>query len=158
MLPDEALGRHAHMVPLGRAAEPAEIASGLQTHAATALRQIAQSSVPLVFHPPCTLQHGQGLRGGVEAGLRALGFSVRLASTEAHLCCGSAGTYSVLQPVLSTALRERKLAALAAVDTETIVSANIGCVTHLQAASAAPVRHWIEVLDDALTQAQSTPA
>ena len=135
-----------------------EIASGLQTHTATALRRIAQSSVPLVFHPPCTLQHGQGLRGGVEAGLRALGFSVRLASTDAHLCCGSAGTYSVLQPVLSTALRERKLAALAAVDTETIVSANIGCVTHLQAASAAPVRHWIEVLDDALTQAQPTPA
>jgi glycolate oxidase iron-sulfur subunit len=104
----------------------------------------------LVFHPPCTLQHGQQLRGGVEEALSALGFGVRLAARESHLCCGSAGTYSVLQPELATALRDRKLDALAAQPGETIVSANIGCIQHLGAAAGVPVRHWVEVLDDAL--------
>ena len=104
----------------------------------------------LAFHPPCTLQHGQQLRGGVEAGLRALGFDVQLAAMEAHLCCGSAGTYSVLQPLLATQLRDRKLANLAPIDAQAIVSANIGCIQHLQAGTATPVRHWVEVLDEAL--------
>jgi glycolate oxidase iron-sulfur subunit len=104
----------------------------------------------LVFHPPCTLQHGQQLRGGVEGTLRELGFEVRLAATDSHLCCGSAGTYSVLQPELSTQLRDRKLAALAPQPGETVVSANIGCIQHLGTACSRPVRHWIEVLDDAL--------
>ena len=104
----------------------------------------------LAFHPPCTLQHGQQLRGGVEAGLRALGFDVQLAAMEAHLCCGSAGTYSVLQPLLATQLRDRKLANLAPIDAQAIVSANIGCIQHLQSGTATPVRHWIEVLDEAL--------
>jgi glycolate oxidase iron-sulfur subunit len=111
-------------------------------------------SVPLphlVFHPPCTLQHGQQLRGGVEQGLRALGFTVRLASSESHLCCGSAGTYSVLQPALSQQLRARKLQQLQAQNNETIISANIGCITHLQSGTRTPVKHWIEVLDAALT-------
>ncbi len=104
----------------------------------------------LAFHPPCTLQHGQQLRGGVEAGMRALGFEVQLAAMEAHLCCGSAGTYSVLQPLLATQLRDRKLANLASIDAQAIVSANIGCIQHLQSGTATPVRHWIEVLDEAL--------
>jgi glycolate oxidase iron-sulfur subunit len=104
----------------------------------------------LAFHPPCTLQHSQQLRGGVESGLRELGFEVSLATSEAHLCCGSAGTYSVLQPELATQLRDRKLAALAPVDAQAIVSANIGCIQHLQSGTATPVRHWIEVLDEAI--------
>ena len=104
----------------------------------------------LVYHPPCTLQHGQQLRGDVEAGLREIGFELRLATADSHLCCGSAGTYSVLQPELSKQLRDRKLAALAAEPGETIVSANIGCIQHLGDASRTPVRHWVEVLDDAL--------
>ena len=107
----------------------------------------------LAFHPPCTLQHGQQLRGGVEAGLRALGYEVSLAATDAHLCCGSAGTYSVLQPALAHQLRDNKLAALltqAVQAPQTIVSANIGCIQHLQSGTATPVRHWVEVLDDAL--------
>jgi glycolate oxidase iron-sulfur subunit len=111
-------------------------------------RRAAQS--PLVFHPPCTLQHGQQLRGGVESQLGALGFPVRLASTESHLCCGSAGTYSVLQSELSSTLRERKLAALAPHVGESVISANIGCITHLQSGTDTPVRHWVEVLDEAL--------
>jgi glycolate oxidase iron-sulfur subunit len=104
----------------------------------------------LAYHPPCTLQHGQQLRGGVEAGMRALGFEIELAPAESHLCCGSAGTYSVLQPELANALRDRKLGQLAATSPELIVSANIGCIQHLQSGTATPVRHWIEVLDDAL--------
>jgi glycolate oxidase iron-sulfur subunit len=104
----------------------------------------------LAFHPPCSLQHAQQLRGGVESTLGALGFEVQLASTEAHLCCGSAGTYSVLQPQLAKALRDRKLAAIAPVAPDVIVSANVGCIQHLQSGTSTPVRHWVEVLDDAL--------
>ncbi len=104
----------------------------------------------LAYHPPCTLQHGQQLRGGVETGLRALGFDVAVAQHEAHLCCGSAGTYSVLQPTLSHQLRERKLANLAELQPTAIVSANIGCIQHLQSGTSTPVRHWVEALDDAL--------
>ncbi len=104
----------------------------------------------LAFHPPCTLQHGQQLRGGVEAGLRALGFNVAVATNEAHLCCGSAGTYSVLQPELSHQLRDRKLLNLAELQPSAIVSANIGCIQHLQSGTATPVKHWVEALDEAL--------
>ena len=104
----------------------------------------------LAYHPPCTLQHGQQLRGGVETHLGALGFEVSLASSESHLCCGSAGTYSVLQPALASALRDRKLAALARLEPQAIVSANIGCIGHLQTGTTTPVRHWVEVLDEAL--------
>jgi glycolate oxidase iron-sulfur subunit len=104
----------------------------------------------LVFHPPCTLQHGQQLRGGVEGGLRELGFELSLAASESHLCCGSAGTYSVLQPELAYQLRDRKLTQLAAQSPQVIVSANVGCIQHLQSGTATPVRHWVEVLDDAL--------
>ena len=104
----------------------------------------------LVFHPPCTLQHGQQLFGLVETHLRQLGFSVELAANEAHLCCGSAGTYSVLQPELAYPLRDRKLEQLQQSGPDVIVSANIGCITHLQSGTQTPVRHWVEVLDDAL--------
>lgn len=104
----------------------------------------------LAYHPPCTLQHGQKLKGGVEAALRTLGFQIDCAPSDSHLCCGSAGTYSVLQPVLAKQLRERKLAALAPLQAEQIVSANVGCIQHLQAGTTTPVRHWVEVLDDAL--------
>ncbi len=108
------------------------------------------SQPALVFHPPCTLQHGQKLKGGVEQHLVDLGFSVRIAANEAHLCCGSAGTYSVLNPALSYQLRDRKLDYLAASQDEVIISANIGCITHLQSGTSGAVRHWVEVLDAAL--------
>ena len=104
----------------------------------------------IAFHPPCTLQHGQQLRGGVETHLRELGFDIRTPTSEAHLCCGSAGTYSVLQPGLAMPLRDRKLGHLAELEPEVIVSANIGCIQHLQSGTATPVRHWIEVLDEAI--------
>ena len=118
--------------------------------AAVQPRLAAVPAGTLAFHPPCTLQHGQQLRGGVEAGLRALGFSVAVAVNEAHLCCGSAGTYSVLQPALSHQLRDRKLMHLAELQPTAIVSANIGCIQHLQSGTQTPVKHWIEALDDVL--------
>ena len=104
----------------------------------------------LAYHPPCTLQHGQQLRGGVEQHLWQLGFSIAVAQNESHLCCGSAGTYSVLNPGLSKQLRDRKLGNLSQIGADTIVSANVGCISHLQSGTDVPVKHWIEVLDAAL--------
>ena len=104
----------------------------------------------LAFHPPCTLQHGQQLRGFVERGMGELGFDVRLAPAESHLCCGSAGTYSVLHADIAHELRDRKLGHLEGMQPQAIVSANVGCITHLQSGTALPVKHWIEVLDAAL--------
>jgi glycolate oxidase iron-sulfur subunit len=102
------------------------------------------------FHPPCTLQHGQQLKGGVEKHLADLGFAIQVANTEAHLCCGSAGTYSVLNPDISYTLRDRKLGHLDALQPQAILSANVGCITHLQSGTDVPVKHWVEVLDAAL--------
>jgi glycolate oxidase iron-sulfur subunit len=110
-----------------------------------------KAGAKLAYHPPCTLQHGQQLRGGVEGVLREAGFEVALAASESHLCCGSAGTYSVLQPKLAYELRDRKLSQLSPLEAPFIVSANIGCIQHLQTGTATPVRHWVEVLDEALT-------
>jgi glycolate oxidase iron-sulfur subunit len=104
----------------------------------------------LAFHAPCTLQHGQRLRDGIQTQLRALGFDVHVAGNESHFCCGSAGTYSILQPELALALRDRKLHSLAKLEADIIVSANVGCIQHLQSGTVTPVKHWIEVLDDAL--------
>ena len=112
--------------------------------------QKAQAQGLMAFHPPCTLQHGQQLKGGVEQHLNALGFQLQVANNEAHLCCGSAGTYSVLQPVLATQLRDRKLGHLQDLQPQAILSANIGCITHLQSGTQVPVRHWVEIVDSAL--------
>ena len=106
----------------------------------------------VAYHAPCSLQHGQKLRGGVEQHLAALGFDVQTTRTESNLCCGSAGTYSVLNPQVAYPLRDRKLAHLSELSPEQIVSANIGCITHLQSGTATPVRHWIELLDAALVR------
>ena len=114
--------------------------------------KVTPNDARLAFHPPCTLQHGQRLRGGVEAAMNALGFEVQIATNEAHLCCGSAGTYSIFHPELANALRDRKLANLDELAPTTIVSANIGCIQHLQSGTSTPVRHWVEVLDDALAR------
>jgi glycolate oxidase iron-sulfur subunit len=110
----------------------------------------APKATKLAFHPPCTLQHGQQLRGGVERHLGELGFDVQLATAESHLCCGSAGTYSVLQPKIAYQLRDRKLSHIAPLEPQAIVSANIGCIQHLQTGTATPVKHWVEVVDEAL--------
>jgi glycolate oxidase iron-sulfur subunit len=116
--------------------------------------KVAGRASKIAFHPPCSMQHGMQLRGGVEKYMGELGFNVKTTGCEAHLCCGSAGTYSVLNPKIAYELRDRKLGNLATTfGTEApdeIVSANIGCITHLQSGTTTPVRHWIELLDQAL--------
>ncbi|MFC5302442.1 glycolate oxidase subunit GlcF [Azospira restricta] len=107
----------------------------------------AQAPLKLAFHSPCTLQHGQKIKGVVEELLAAAGCELTPVA-DSHLCCGSAGTYSILQPALSKQLRDNKLAALSAGAPKLIVTANIGCQTHLQSGSATPVRHWVEIIEE----------
>jgi len=106
----------------------------------------AIAPAPVAFHPPCTLQHGLKLAGVTESLLEALGARL-LRFEESHLCCGSAGTYSILQPELARRLRDRKLERCAAVSPSAILSSNIGCIGHLQSGTTTPVMHWIEWLD-----------
>ncbi|MGO2488562.1 MAG: glycolate oxidase subunit GlcF [Pseudomonas taetrolens] len=103
----------------------------------------------LAFHCPCTLQHAQKLGGTVETVLTRLGFSLTPVP-DSHLCCGSAGTYSLTQPELSRQLRDNKLNALESGHPDVIVTANIGCQSHLDGAGRTSVRHWIELIDAAL--------
>ncbi|MGP5442874.1 glycolate oxidase subunit GlcF [Pseudomonas helleri] len=107
------------------------------------------SSQRVAFHCPCTLQHAQKLGGAVESVLTRLGFNLT-AVPDSHLCCGSAGTYSLTQPDLSRQLRDNKLNALESGKPEVIITANIGCQTHLNGAGRTPVRHWIELVEAAL--------
>ena len=104
----------------------------------------------LSFHSPCTLQHGMQIRGVVEEILQAAGFELSYVAN-AHLCCGSAGTYSILQPELSQQLLKNKLAALESSNPDHIATANIGCLMHLKSGAALPVKHWIELLDERLS-------
>ena len=105
----------------------------------------------VAFQSPCTLQHGQQIRGMVEARLARAGFEM-MPVRDGHLCCGSAGTYSLLQPAISGELRERKLTSLQETGPGCIATANIGCLSHLQPAAGVPVRHWIELLDESLAR------
>jgi glycolate oxidase iron-sulfur subunit len=101
------------------------------------------------FHAPCTLQHGLRSHGMVQSLLRDLGFTLTPVP-EAHLCCGSAGTYSILQRQLARQLAARKLAALTSGQPRVILTANIGCLVHLQSQASIAVRHWIEAVDERL--------
>ncbi|PLZ04278.1 glycolate oxidase iron-sulfur subunit [Burkholderia sp. WAC0059] len=103
----------------------------------------------VAFHCPCTLQHAQKLGGAVEQILRRVGFELT-AVPDSHLCCGSAGTYSITQPELARKLRDNKLDALESDRPELIVTANIGCQTHLDSAGRTEVRHWIELVEASL--------
>ena len=117
-----------------------------------ALKQLARQGPDtqrIAYHPPCTLQHGQKLTGGVETLLTDAGFDLTPVADK-HLCCGSAGTYSILQPEIAGKLKERKLDNLTAGQPELIATANIGCLTHLQSGSSIPVKHWVELLDERL--------
>jgi glycolate oxidase iron-sulfur subunit len=118
------------------------LVSGKKLQADSSIRRI-------VFHPPCTLQHTQKIRGVVESMLTALGAQL-MPIAESHLCCGSAGTYSLLQSDISTQLRDRKLENLQRETPAMILSANIGCIAQLQSGTTVPVRHWIEWVDQAL--------
>ena len=126
-----------------------EIVADEHEKLAPLLAERSAGKVPVAFHAPCTLQHGLRIRGKVEALLEAAGY-VPAPVRDAHLCCGSAGTYSILQPELSYKLRDNKLQALTEGGAEIIASANIGCLTHLESGTRVPVRHWIELLDQRL--------
>jgi len=110
---------------------------------------IKQPSLKVAFHSPCTLQHGQQLNGVVENILEKAGFSLTIVQ-DSHLCCGSAGTYSMLQPVLSQQLLDNKLAALLIGQPDLIATANIGCQMHIASKSDLPVKHWLELIDEQL--------
>jgi len=128
-----------------------DIGEVIAGHAAALERHLAKPAARgrIAVHSPCTLQHGQSLSGLVEGLLARAGYELSPVR-EAHLCCGSAGTYSILQPELARELRSRKLAALHPGLPEIVASANIGCIAHLQAGTETPVRHWIELLEEAL--------
>jgi glycolate oxidase iron-sulfur subunit len=100
----------------------------------------------VAFHSPCTLQHGQQLNGRVEEILEAIGLELAPVA-DGHLCCGSAGTYSILQPALSQQLKINKLEALEVSAPDLIATANIGCLSHLASGTQRPVRHWVEIFD-----------
>jgi glycolate oxidase iron-sulfur subunit len=110
----------------------------------------ARRQQKIAFHSPCSLQHGLRLHGKVDSLLSDLGFQLT-PIPDSHICCGSAGTYSILQPELSQRLLANKIAALESGGPSTILTANIGCQAHLQSATALPVKHWIEALDEKLT-------
>lgn len=133
------------------ACDISEIIASELTSLTSLLNQPGPAPSPrhIAFHAPCTLQHGMRLGGKVESILKASGFHLSQVA-DAHLCCGSAGTYSILQPKLSRQLRDNKVAALTADNPELVVTANVGCQTHLQGGADLPVRHWIEILDERL--------
>ncbi|MDE2388099.1 MAG: glycolate oxidase subunit GlcF [Betaproteobacteria bacterium] len=115
-----------------------------------AQRSVKAEKKRLSFHSPCTLQHGMRIRGVVEKILLAAGFELTIV-LNAHLCCGSAGTYSILQPELSQQLLKNKVTALESGKPDQIATANIGCLMHLQTGTALSVKHWIELMDERLS-------
>ncbi|WP_019939384.1 glycolate oxidase subunit GlcF [Bordetella sp. FB-8] len=126
-----------------------DVAEVVAPHATELKARMPSTDARTAFHPPCTLQHWQGLRPLSETLLADLGFALQ-PFAETHLCCGSAGAYSVLEPDLSLSLRDRKLSHLEQARPDVIVSSNMGCIGHLQSGTQVPVRHWIEVVDERL--------
>lgn len=133
----------------GLSRDPSEVLAAERDTLFHLLRQSAVPQGKLAFHSPCTLQHGLKIKGVIEELLTVAGFELTPVA-DAHLCCGSAGTYSLLQPELSQKLRNNKLVALNAGSPRQVATANIGCLCHLQAGSLLAVRHWIELIDEVL--------
>ncbi|OZI74406.1 glycolate oxidase subunit GlcF [Bordetella genomosp. 12] len=132
-----------------------DVAELLAPHAAELAAKLGPAPAA-AFHPPCTLQHWQGLRPLSERLLADLGFVLQ-PFAEAHLCCGSAGAYSVLNPAIAQSLRDRKVAAMAGAQAQVILSSNVGCIGHLQGGTDTPVRHWVEVVDERLRAGGAQP-
>ena len=150
---DHLLAQDPAYAPRGRrvaalARDPVELVAAAWAELAPQIDH-GHTSLPVAFHPPCTLQHGMQIRGEVERLLASAGFTL-LPVADSHLCCGSAGTYSILQPELANALKSNKLRALEAHRPQAIATANIGCMTHLQSGTGIPIRHWVELIDDAM--------
>ena len=137
--------------------DPAEMLPQWMPRLQHALRRRSSQLGAVAFHPPCSFSHVLKLssavkQGPVETCLRELGFEVRLAACDSHQCCGAGGAYSILQPELAEPLRQAKVAALTATGAPVVASANIGCISHLQAGMSQPVKHWIELIDEAISQ------
>ena len=131
-----------------KAARVSELSQDLSEYVATQAQPQASAKhldQKVAFHPPCTLQHGQQIRGIVESLLQASGMQL-VSFQESHLCCGSAGTYSILQKTMAGQLRDRKLQHIESAQPDVILTANIGCLLHLQSGTHIPVKHWIEML------------
>ena len=137
----------AHITGLTR--DLSEIIAGEQARLAALIAPAQREKI--AFHAPCTLQHGQMIVGVIERMLSMAGFQLTTVA-DSHLCCGSSGTYSILQPELARQLRSNKLDALNNGVPQTIATANIGCLAHLQSGTGVPVRHWIELIDEACTR------
>ena len=142
------VSRAAHLAALVKdisqvVVENHEAIASVVTHAIGRAQRVA-------FHAPCTLQHGLKASGGAERALRAAGFEL-VEVAESHLCCGSAGTYSIFQRSIATGLLRRKLDSLQRATPDVIATANIGCLAHLRSAADVPVVHWIELLAGRLT-------
>jgi glycolate oxidase iron-sulfur subunit len=138
----------------GATRDVAEVLLGERDALRAELARLPPAGERVAFHAPCTLQHGQKVRGVVEELLQSAGFELTPVA-DAHLCCGSAGTYSLLQPELALRLRDGKLAALQAGEPARIATANIGCLAHLAAGSRRPVLHWIELIAERLAQSSA---
>jgi glycolate oxidase iron-sulfur subunit len=127
----------------------------LREHADALAARVANAAgqrTKVAFHSPCTLQHGQQIRGVSEAMLAASGYALTQVP-DGHLCCGSAGTYSILQPELSKQLLANKVDNLHSGSPDVIATANIGCLTHIQSGTPLPVRHWVELVEERLAAA-----
>ena len=149
LLQDDALYADKAVRVATMARDVVEVIAGEGQRLAKMLSAISPAAQRIAFHAPCSLQHGQKLRNVVEPILIEAGFTLSPVA-DGHLCCGSAGTYSLLQGRLARQLRRDKLAKLMAGKPALIASANVGCIAHLRAASKVPVRHWIELLDEQL--------
>jgi glycolate oxidase iron-sulfur subunit len=147
-------GRAERIAALAR--DPAELVAQAWPALSTQVAGV-RTRRRLAFHSPCSLQHGLKIRGVVEPLLRDAGFEL-LPVADAHLCCGSAGTYSILQPELAGRLKANKLQALEALRPDVIATANIGCMTHLQSGTGIPIRHWVELVDIATASTADSPA
>lgn len=141
----------AKVAAMSRDVSEVVLAEAPALQAVLARRLAGHPTSKIAFHAPCSLQHGLRIRGVVEGLLGAAGFEL-VPVRDGHLCCGSAGTYSLLQPELSRQLRDNKLAALEEGGGERIVSANIGCIEHLCSSASIPVQHWIELIDEKVTK------
>jgi glycolate oxidase iron-sulfur subunit len=130
--------------------DASEVLSAEREALAPRLTPPASRLTRVAFHSPCTLQHGQQIRGLAESLLTAAGYALT-GVPDAHLCCGSAGTYSILQSALSQQLLTNKVAALQSGQPNAIATANIGCLAHIQGGTTLPVRHWVELLDRAMS-------
>jgi glycolate oxidase iron-sulfur subunit len=123
-----------------------DLSEVIDSEAAATVLKRSDAGIKVAFHSPCTLQHGQGISGVVERLLERAGYELTPV-TNSHLCCGSAGTYSILQPDMAGVLRDNKLEALQAGKPDLIATANIGCLMHMSSHAEVPVKHWIELLE-----------